>query len=256
MFDTHCHLDLPEFDADRNEVFQRARNAGFTHFMIPGIELASIEKIRAIAEENDNVFFASGIHPNNASDLVPDWDAHVIRDAGHPLCRAIGEIGMDFYREYCPHDIQKAVFERQLDIAAELKLPVIIHCRAAYEELWPILSRWLKAGSGRTGVLHAFDEDAEKALAAVELGMMIGIGGPYTYRKKNERRFDILEAVPLGSILLETDCPYLSPIPHRGERNEPAFAALTLEKIAEIKQIPTEEADLITTENALRFFAV
>ncbi len=256
MFDTHCHLDLPDFDADLEEVFTRARAVGFTHFMIPGIELASIDKIKMISEEHDDVFFASGIHPNNAADLVPDWDAQVIRDAAHPRCRAIGEIGMDYYREYCPHDIQKTVFERQLDIAAELKLPVIIHCRAAYEDLWPILSRWLKAGSGRTGVLHAFDEDAEKALAAVELGMKIGIGGPYTYRKKNERRIGILEAVPLGSILLETDCPYLSPIPHRGERNEPAFAAITLAKIAEVKQISFEDADRIVTENALDFFGI
>ncbi len=256
MFDTHCHLDLSEFDEDRDAVLQRARNTGFTHFMIPGIELASIGKIRKISEENENVFFASGIHPNNAADLVLDWDEHVIRDAVHPRCRAIGEIGMDFYREYCPHDIQIAVFKRQLEIAAELALPVIIHCRAAYDELWPILSDWLRTGSGRTGVLHAFDEDAEKALAAVDLGMRIGIGGPYTYRKKNERRFEILESVPIGSILLETDCPYLSPIPHRGERNEPAFAALTLEKIAEIKGISLEEADRITTENALEFFGI
>ena len=256
MFDTHCHLDLNDFDEDRDAVLQRARNTGFTHFMVPGIELATIGKIRKISEENEGVFFASGIHPNNAADLVPDWDEHVIRDAAHPRCRAIGEIGMDFYREYCPHDIQKAVFKRQLEIAAELDLPVIIHCRAAYDELWPILSEWLREDSGRTGVLHAFDEDAEKAMAAVDLGMKIGIGGPYTYRKKNERRFEILETVPIGSILLETDCPYLSPIPHRGERNEPAFAALTLEKIAEIKGLSLEEADRITTGNALKFFNI
>ena len=154
------------------------------------------------------------------------------------------------------HDIQKAVFERQLEIAAELGLPVIIHCREAYEELWPILSSWLKRGNGRTGVLHAFDEDAEKALAAVDLGMKIGVGGTYTFRKKNERRIRILEEVPIENILLETDCPYLSPIPHRGERNEPAFAALTLSRIAEIKQISFEEADRITTENALAFYGL
>ena len=256
MFDTHCHLDLSDFDEDRNEVLQRARNAGFTHFMIPGIELATIEKIKKISEENTDIYFASGIHPNNAADLEADWDKRVMLDAAHPRCRAIGEIGMDFYREYCPHDIQKVVFERQLEIAAELELPVIIHCREAYEELWPILSAWLKGGDGRTGVLHAFDEDAEKAMAAVDLGMKIGVGGTYTFRKKNERRIRILEEVPIENILLETDCPYLSPIPHRGERNEPAFAALTLARIAEIKQITFEEADRITTENALAFYGL
>lgn len=256
MFDTHCHLDLAEFDPDRADVLGRAQSAGFTHFMIPGIELSTIGKIRKIAEENAGVYFASGIHPNNASDLAQDWDEQVIRDAGHPKCRAIGEIGIDYYREYCPHDIQRSVFSRQLEIAAEMDLPVIIHCRNAYEDLWPILSDWLRAGSGRKAVLHAFDEDAEKALAAVNLGVMIGMGGPYTYRKKNERRIAVMEAVPITSILLETDCPYLSPIPHRGERNEPAYAELTLRKIAEVKGISFSSADEITTNNAMMFFGI
>ena len=211
---------------------------------------------RQIAEANEQVWFASGIHPNNASDLIPDWADEVRKNAAHPKCKAIGEIGVDYYREYCPHDIQLEVFAVELDLAAELNLPVIIHCRTAYEDLWPILSLWLKAGHGRTGVLHAFDETAERAMAAVELGMKIGMGGPYTYKKKNERRIEIMQAVPIESILLETDCPYLSPIPHRGERNEPAYAALTLAKIAEIKGISLEEADEQTTRNALHFFKI
>lgn len=256
MIDTHCHLDLPEFDEDRDEVLKRARNSGFESFMVPGIELDAMGKIIEMTESEPNVYFASGIHPNNAAELIPDWPDHVRKNAAHPKCRAIGEIGIDYYREYCPHDIQREVFAQQLDLAADLDLPVIIHCRAAYEDLWPILSAWLKGGHGRTGVLHAFDETAGAALAAVELGMKIGMGGPYTYRKKNERRFEIVEAVPLESILLETDCPYLSPIPHRGERNEPSYAALTLAKIAEIKGVSFEEADLQTTRNAREFFGI
>ena len=254
MFDTHCHLDLPDFDEDRAAVLKRANEAGFDHFMIPGIELCAMDKLIGIAEDNDQIWFASGIHPNNAADLIPDWADEVRKNAAHPKCKAIGEIGVDYYREYCPHDIQREVFAVQLDLAADLNLPVIIHCRAAYEDLWPILSSWLKAGHNRTGVLHAFDETAERSMAAVELGMKIGMGGPYTYKKKNERRIEILQAVPIESILLETDCPYLSPIPHRGERNEPAYAALTLTKIAEIKGISPEEADEQTTRNALHFF--
>ncbi|MBQ6509259.1 MAG: TatD family hydrolase [Flexilinea sp.] len=256
MFDTHCHLDLPHFDEDRPDVIRRARDAGFTHFMIPGIEFATIEKIRTIAEENDGIWFASGIHPNNAADLPEDWDERVKQDALHPKCRAIGEIGLDHYWDDCPHDVQERVFLRQLEIAAELELPAIIHCREAYDDLWPILRDWMKGGSGRKAVLHAFDGDASQAAAAVELGVMIGMGGPYTYRKKNERRIAVMESVPIGSILLETDCPYLSPIPHRGERNEPAYARLTLEKIAEIKNIPFETADRITTENGIEFFGL
>ncbi len=256
MIDTHCHLDLPEFDEDRDEVLKRARNSGFESFMVPGIELDAMEKIIEMAEREPDVFFASGIHPNNAAELIPDWLDHVRKNAAHPKCRAIGEIGIDYYREYCPHEIQREVFAQQLDLAAELDLPVIIHCRAAYEDLWPILSAWLKGGHGRTGVLHAFDETIEAARLAVDLGMKIGMGGPYTYRKKNERRFEIVEAVPLESILLETDCPYLSPIPHRGERNEPSYAALTLAKIAELKGVSFEEADLQTTRNAREFFGI
>ena len=254
MFDTHCHLDLPHFDEDRDEVICRAREAGFTHFMIPGIEFATIGKIRAIAEDNAGI--ASGIHPNNAVDLPDDWDERVKQDALHPKCRAIGEIGLDHYWDDCPHDVQERVFSRQLEIAAELDLPVISHCREAYDGLWPILKDWMKKSSGRKAVLHAFDGNAEQAAAAVELGLMIGMGGPYTYRKKNERRIAVMETVPLESILLETDCPYLSPIPHRGERNEPAYARLTLEKIAEVKHISFDAADQITTENGIAFFGL
>ena len=256
MFDTHCHLDLPDFDEDRAAVFNRARDAGFRYFMIPGIELCWMNKIKTIAEENEGTFFASGIHPNNASDLIPDWLDEVRKNAAHPKCKAVGEIGVDYYREYCPHDIQRKVFAQQLDLASDLGLPVIIHCRAAYDDLWPILSEWLKSGHGRTAVFHAFDETAKEAMAAVDLGMKIGMGGPYTYRKKNERRVEIIQTVPMESILLETDCPYLSPIPHRGERNEPSYAALTLEKIAEIKGISIDEADAQTTKNGLEFFKI
>lgn len=256
MIDTHCHLDLAEFDEDRDEVLQRARNSGFESFVVPGIELDAMEKIIKLAEAESDVYFASGIHPNNAAELVPDWLDQVRKNAAHPKCRAIGEIGMDFYREYCPHDIQREVFKKQLELADELNLPVIIHCRAAYEELWSILSAWLKGGHGRTGVLHAFDETQEAAMKAVELGMKIGMGGPYTYKKKNERRIEIIKSVPLESILLETDCPYLSPIPHRGERNEPSYAALTLAKIAEIKGISFDKADRQTTQNAREFFGI
>ncbi len=256
MFDTHCHLDLPDFDEDREAVIRRAEEAHFSHFMIPGIELKWMGKIIGICEAHPNIYFASGIHPNNASDLVPDWADHVRENAAHPKCKAIGEIGVDYYREYCPHDIQLDVFAKQLDLASDLDLPVIIHCRTAYEDLWPMLSTWVKGGHGRKAVLHAFDEDAEKARLAVELGIKIGMGGPYTYKKKNERRIEIMQTVDIESILLETDCPYLSPIPHRGERNEPAYAALTLAKIAEIKGISIEEADARTTGNALDFFNI
>ena len=254
MIDTHCHIDLPEFENDLEKVISDAQNAGFTHFMIPGIELSTIERIKKIAEEHLSVYFASGIHPNNASDLESDWELKVQKDASHKKCKAIGEIGMDYYREYCPHEIQRKVFSMQLEIASDLNLPVIIHCRNAYEDLWPILSSWIKTGHGRKAVLHAFDEDVEKAFAAVELGMMIGIGGTYTYRKKNDRRIEILKSIPISSILLETDCPYLSPVPHRGERNEPSYAMFTLEKISEIKQISFEEADSVTSMNAIKFF--
>ena len=256
MIDTHCHLDLSEFDDDRDEVLKRARNFGFESFMVPGIELDAMRKIIKLAECEPDVYFASGIHPNNAADLIPDWADRVRDNTKHPKCKAVGEIGMDYYREYCPHDIQREVFAQQLDLAADLRMPVIIHCRAAYDDLWPILSSWIRSGHGRTGVFHAFDENADAAMAAVEMGMKIGVGGPYTFRKKNDRRTEILETVPLEAVLLETDCPYLSPIPHRGERNEPSYAALTLAKIAEVKNISFEEADVQTTRNALDFFGI
>lgn len=256
MIDTHCHLDLPDFGSDLEQVIQRAVEAGFDRFLVPGIEFATIERIKSLAECTPAIFFASGIHPNNAAELPEDWAERVEEDARHPKCLAIGEIGLDFYREYCPPEQQLDAFRIQLEIAERLDLPVIIHCRQAYEILWPILSAWLERSPRNRAVLHAFDEDAEKALTAVDAGCMLGIGGTYTYTKKNERRIAILKAVPIEHILLETDCPYLTPVPHRGERNEPAFAALTAAKIAEIKRLPLAEVDRITTRNAERFFGI
>lgn len=254
MIDTHCHLDLECFDEDREEILSRAEASGFDRFIIPGIEFATIEKIKQLAEEHENIRFASGIHPNNAADLPEKWLERVRKDALHPKCAAIGEIGMDYYREYCPHDVQRSVFTAQLELAGELELPAIVHCREAYEDLCPILFDWIRGNPQNKAVIHAFDCDKEKAMEAVSLGIMIGIGGTYTYTKKNERRTEILKTIPLSSILTETDCPYLTPHPYRGKRNEPAYASFTVQKIAEIKGISFEAVAEQTTLNAERFF--
>ena len=256
LIDAHCHLDMPDFESDLDEVLKRAENAGFCAFIIPGIEQSCMSRIIKIAGENPAVFFASGIHPNNAADLPEDWEAQLIENARLDKCAAIGEIGLDFYRDYCPADIQIHVFQRQLELAETLQLPVIIHCRNAFDTLWPMLMKWKEDNPDNQAVLHAFDEDAEIARKVVLQNFYLGIGGTYTYSKKNERREEILRAVSLESLILETDCPYLSPIPHRGERNEPAYAKLSAEKIAAVKGLPFEEAAGQLTQNALRLFPI
>lgn len=254
LIDTHCHLDLPEFDEDLADVLSRAADAGFGKFIIPGIELKSMPKIIDMAGNDPAIFFASGIHPNNSSDLPDDWDAQVIENACLDRCVAIGEIGLDFYRDYCPPETQIRVFKRQLELAEDLRLPVIVHCRQAFDTLWPILEGWKEQNPDNQAVLHAFDEDAEKAQEVTLQNIYLGIGGTYTYTKKNERRIEILRAVPIESMLIETDCPYLTPIPHRGERNEPSFARLTAEKISEVKGIPLDQVIEQTTTSAQHLF--
>lgn len=254
MIDSHCHINLPEYNADLPQVLERAKQDGFTQFIIPSNELAEMPGIVDLAASDETIYFAAGVHPNNAADWKENWVDSIRNDAMLSKCVAIGEIGLDFYREYCPCEIQLQALKAQLSLASTLRLPVIIHCRNAFETIWPILSDWASTIDYLPGVLHAFDETADEALSAIAKGFMIGIGGPYTYTKKNVRRINTLEMIPLDKILLETDCPFLSPIPHRGERNEPAFARLTAQKISEIKKLPIETIDEQTTRNTFILF--
>ncbi len=260
LTDTHCHLDFHTFDDDREAVLARAWEAGLTRILNPGIDLESSRRAVALAEAHERVFAAVGVHPNDAT----TWDERTPDElralAAHPKVVAIGEIGLDYYRDRAPRDRQQRVFRAQLDLAAELGLPVIIHVREAMSDVLAVLGDWvagLRAAGApladRPGVLHSFFGRPEEAAQALELGFLLGITGPVTFKNAPDQQ-RLVSGLPLSGLILETDAPFLTPHPFRGRRNEPAFVAHTAAKIAELHQQPPSVIAQQTRANAARLF--
>ena len=245
LIDSHAHIQLDKFDADRGAVLERAQEAGVHAIMVIGFDLETSRGAIALAEQYDQIYATVGMHPHDAKDLH-DETMHIFRDlAAHPKVLALGEMGLDYYRNLSPRPIQKAAFERQLDLAEELDLPIVIHNREAYHDILPIL----QARRGRVrGVMHCFSGDVEIMHQSLALGFHIGIGGPVTYRRSNALQ-EVVQKVPADALLVETDCPWLAPQFRRGKRNEPAYVRATAEKIAELRGISLEEIGEITTQN-------
>ncbi|MCI0518924.1 MAG: TatD family hydrolase [Chloroflexi bacterium] len=248
LVDTHCHLDFNTFDEDRGAMLARARQAGVVRMLNPGIDLASSQAAIRLAEEHEAVYAACGVHPNDGQRWKSDTKNQLRTLARHPKVRAIGEIGLDYYRDRTPREMQKHIFQEQLDLASEIGLPVVIHCRQAVEDVLAMLAAWraglVAAGSplaDRPGVLHSFSEDGASAHRAVEMGFFIGFTGPLTFQKAQELR-EVAASLPLERILVETDAPFLTPHPHRGKRNEPAHVRWVAEKVAELHRITAEKA--------------
>jgi TatD DNase family protein len=252
LIDSHCHLDFPQFDADRDEVLARSAAAGVTALVNPGADLESSRRAVALAERYTAIYAAVGVHPHDAATLDGPALVELRQLAAHPKVVAIGEIGLDYYRDLSPRDRQRAAFEAQLALAAELDLPVIVHQREAAADVLAALRAW--AGGGHPGcVLHAFGGEEATADEAVAQGFYLGIGGPLTYQ--NARRLpEIVPHLPLERLLLETDAPYLPPHPYRGQRNEPAYLALVAHRLAELRGLPLETLTSQVTENTGRAF--
>lgn len=254
--DTHCHLNLNSFQNSLPDVIARARQAGLSHILVPGINLdTSMEAVR-IAEIYPEVFAAIGVHPNDSE----TWDEETINQlenlSNHPKVVAIGEIGLDFYRNPGNQEIQTCILQQQLDLARKVKKPVILHSRHAIEQLWEIMQDWhnqlLHSGSELSqnpGVFHAFEGDAPTAQAVGKRGFFVGIGGPVTYKNPPERQKVIME-IPVEFIVSETDAPFLPPVPHRGERNEPAFIPLIVAKTAELRRMSLDFVANTLNQNA------
>lgn len=260
LIDTHCHLDSEAFDADRDEALARAGEAGVTVMLNPSVDLQNSAKVVQLAEQHENVFAAIGLHPENSA----QWDASGAEKlkelAQHPKVVAIGEIGLDYYWDKAPKLIQQQVLQEQLTLAAELKLPVIVHNRETGTDVIKMLLDWqaelVLAGSPlaqRPGVLHSFSGDQAMAESAVAAYFFIGLSGPLTFKNAKELQ-EIAAGLPLENILVETDSPYLSPHPQRGQRNEPAKVRLVAEKLAELKDLQSSEIAAATTANAQRLF--
>jgi TatD DNase family protein len=250
--DSHAHLEMREFDRDRDDVVARAKKAGITHIVTVGTTLKECQKAVSLAEHYEGVFAAVGIHPHEVKGVNEKTYAAVKELAKSSKVVAYGEIGLDFFRNYSPRELQIRSFGEQLDIAKELDLPVIIHDRDAHEQTVRILREW-KGRKG--GVIHCFSGDTAMAQKCLDMGFYISVPGPVTY--PNAKKItDVVRNVPLDRLLVETDCPYLTPVPNRGKRNEPAYVVHTVQKVAEIRGMPWEEIGRVTSDNAKNVFGI
>jgi len=250
MVDTHCHLDLVEFDVDRAAVLERARAAGVSRVLVPATDLASSRRAVALADQHLELRAAVGVHPNEAGDFTHETLAELRDLAQHPKVDAIGEIGIDLYWHTVALEKQQAAFRAQLELAAELGRPAIIHDREAHAQVMAELGH---ARPPAGVVLHSFSGDAEMAGQAVAAGYYLGVDGPLTY-KKNDGLRDIFRSAPVDRIMIETDAPYLTPQARRGTRNEPAFVRFVAEKLAEVRASTLAAISAATTANAARLF--
>ncbi len=254
MIDTHAHLDDAAFSGDLPGVLERAQVAGVDRILAVGTDLPSSRAAVALADGHQSIWAAVGVHPHDAGKLYPA-DLDELRElARGDRVVAIGETGLDFYRNLAPREAQIAAFRLHLDLAREVSLPVIVHDRDAHEDTLRELKRWVAYQYGqRFGVLHCFSGDLAMAEEAVALGFYISIAGPVTYAK-NGPLVEVVRQLPLDRLLLETDCPYLSPEPFRGRRNEPAFMVRTAQEIARIRNLTVEDVAAATTANAVQLF--
>jgi TatD DNase family protein len=251
FFDTHCHLDVPAFDADRAAVLARARAVGVQYLLNPAYDLVSSRRAVTLAQTEVGIVAAVGIHPNEAASFDASTLAELRTLASAPGVVAIGEIGLDYHWDTVTHEAQAQAFVAQLALARELNMPVIIHCREAYDDLLALLRTH---SAGLAGVLmHAFAGSLEHLRAALALGAHIGIGGPITYPKAHALR-EVVRAVPLDRLLLETDAPYLAPQSQRGKRNEPAYLVAVAQKVAEVRGLSIHEIAQRTLDNGRRLF--
>ena len=252
LIDSHAHLDMDDFDTDRDLVIKRARTGGIDRIITIGIDLNSSRKAIDIAKKNDFIYATVGYHPHNAKEAdVRDLEKLISLSSERKVV-AWGEIGLDFFRRHSPAEVQVRAFELQLDMASEQGLPVIIHDRDAHADLLRILKGRKRQCSG---VIHCFSGNYDFAMALIEMGFHISFPGTVTYKNAADIQ-TAASRIPLERLLVETDCPYLTPVPLRGKRNEPLYVRHTAEKIAQLRQMDFEQLAEATTANTLRLFSL
>jgi len=253
IVDTHAHLDMAPFSKDLSQVIARAGEAGVSRIISVGIDLKSSRQAIRLAEEHPQILATAGYHPHEATGVREEDIAEIAKLAGHPRVVAIGEVGLDFYRQYSARAAQLRVLKWQLKLAVNLKLPVIIHCRQADKDMIPLLRDWSAARSRPPGqpigVIHCFSGDTESARQYLDMGFYIALGGYISY-PSSLHMHSAIKSIPPNRLLVETDCPYLPPQAHRGQRNEPAYLPLTVKKLAEIRGVTPEVIARQTTQNA------
>jgi TatD DNase family protein len=253
LIDSHCHLDFPELADDEAGVLARARSAGVAGMLTIGTRLDQFARVRAIAERHSNVWCSVGVHPHEAKEEGQRTPDRLVEAARHPKVVGIGETGLDFYYEHSPRDQQALSFRAHVAAARETGLPLIVHTRDADRETADILEEEHARGAFG-GLIHCFSSGPEVARRALELGMYISISGIVTFKAAESLRATVRD-IPLERLLVETDAPYLAPVPKRGKTNEPAFVAHTAAKVAELKSLSLAEVEAATTDNFFRLFA-
>ena len=252
LIDSHCHLDSADFDADREAVIERAIDAGIEHMMAIGTGSGppDLEAGVRLADQHPVFYATAGIHPHDAAKAGADDFKRLASLLAHPKVLAVGEIGLDYHYDFSPRDIQKGAFIKQMAIAAEARKPIVIHTREAWDDTFALIEQhWAPHGIG--GIMHCFSGGPEEARRSLDLGFYLSFGGIVTFPKA----LDVQEAArstPRDRILIETDAPYLAPVPKRGKRNEPALMVHTARKLAELRAEPYEELCSTTTENFQR----
>ncbi len=257
IIDTHAHLDMTEFDADREEVIARSTAAGVNNIITVGINMESCPRAIDLAEKHPGVWAVIGIHPQDARGIRRDDIDVLAALARHPRVVGIGELGLDLHWDHATMEEQLAVLHWQLEMAQHMDLPIVIHCRDAQPDLLPILKRWSEGyplpSDKPRGVLHNFRDDVLLAERYLEMGFSLSIGAYIGYPNSAKLR-EAVKSIPVNKILIETDCPFLPPQKLRGKRNEPAYSVKTVETLAEVKGISPEEMARQTTLNAIRVF--
>ncbi len=253
LIDTHCHLDFPDFEAERDVIVARAMAAGVGQMITISTRVKKFDKILRIAETYDNVFCSVGTHPHNADEELDVDVDDLVRLSAHPKVVAIGEAGLDYFYDNAPREAQMIGLRRHIEAARETGLPLVIHSRSADDDMAAVLTE--ETGKGAFPfLLHCFSSGPDLARIGVELGGYISFSGILTFPKSEELR-EIAKTVPHARMIVETDAPYLAPKPFRGKRNEPAYVAHTAQVLAETIGVTTEEIAAITTENAFRIFS-
>ena len=252
LFDTHVHLNSKMYKNDLDEVIGRALVAGVTRMAVIGFDGPSNAHAIELAEKHESIYAVVGIHPSDARSATEDSWAVLREQLAHPKVVALGECGFDYYHDTSFNDIQRVVFERQLEIAKEMDMPIVVHMRDSVDDVYRMLK---EKGQGLSGVIHCYSGDVKMMQKFLDLGFYIGLDGPVTFKNAHDVH-EVAKAVPINRLVIETDAPYLTPAPYRGKRNEPAYVSYVAERIAELKGMSYEDICRITTENGLAMYRI
>ena len=256
IIDTHAHIDVADYDEDREAVIQRARESGVQYMVNIGCDVESSYRSMELSEQYDFIYATAGIHPHDVKSIDADTYTHLRQLLLHPKVIALGEIGLDYFKNYSPQDEQRTHFRKQIQLAREMNKPIVIHSRDANEDIIAILSEFYpKDPNAHSGIFHCFSGDQELADKALEMGFYISFSGSVTFKKSDGLR-DVAKTIPADRLFAETDCPYLTPAPHRGKRNEPAYVNFTAERLAEIRGLRIEDVERTMALNFFELFGI